>query len=144
METKPEDVLNEQGGNPGVETPEPLANQDVVEQPAWTAEHILLLRMTQPDGCLLLPGFFTRAVKCKFVLATGVQPVTVEIITECDAIIELPTAEIAMLVSQQVVMIVNWEDIPAEASAMIGGRALIMGIAWERTEFLARQKTVPR
>ena len=56
----------------------------------------------------------------KFVLATGVQPITVEIINECDVIIELPNAKVTTLVSQKVVMIIEWEDIPVEASAMIG------------------------
>ena len=104
------------------------------------AELVLLLRVTRLAGYELPVGLYTpQAVERRFHQGTGVEPLLVEVINKCDAIIELSSLENITLVSQRIRRIQDWEDVPVEISVLMGGKSFIIGVAREQTELLTQQ-----
>ena len=73
----------------------------------------------------------SQAMEQRFHQATGVQPLSVEVINfyECDAMIELFSLENIALVSQRIQQIQDWEDIFIEISVLNGGGVEALSLA---------------
>ena len=86
-----------------------------------------------PSGCII-PGQYNK----NFVQLLGYNlHLFIRVINDTDTIIKLPSVKVLAMLSQRVKQIIDWEDIPVNATAIMRTRAFLQGVAGDRTKLLA-------
>ena len=129
----------------GPSTPEQFHEWEDIYPVARAHEFLILMRVVRLDRQdLPVTSFTTQAVGRRFRQSTGAVPLTIEIVSNSNAIITVSSTEIVTLLSQKVFDIKDWEDIPVEVSALVGPKEFVYQVSQERILMAAERRKMEK